>query len=281
MDFKLEPMNINGNTVDLISARKVWEYLEVKTAFTKWIKRKIKSGGFINNEDFIWFGKIDKQLVKIDQHNKHLLNTGAYQEFHITPSMARRLGMMEHTDKGNELRIKLDNIIKTAINNPLPQEMSPAEQLLANAQLHMQHEQAQKALENKIDVAKEEIDHRIDILEGTVKLAQSQEVRPQAGFYGIKYLKNTLASIFQKSHIEGITVDPTTSPKIRKCQCVKHVDETGVGLSAYTAYNQDDMLAVINFLTDPNNHTRVLKSNGEPSEKVKSPYYGQPFKYPI
>ena len=51
--FNLIQKKLNNETVNLISAREVWQRLQVKSKFADWIKNRIEKYEFLPNIDFI------------------------------------------------------------------------------------------------------------------------------------------------------------------------------------------------------------------------------------
>jgi len=89
--------NISSELVQTVNARTLWRWLEVKTDFSDWIKRRIQDGQFDENKDFV----IVPQKKVIDKINK--LETTLI-EYHITLDMAKHLAMLERNPKGREAR---------------------------------------------------------------------------------------------------------------------------------------------------------------------------------
>jgi hypothetical protein len=107
---------------------------------------------------------------------------------------------------------------------------------------------------------------------------KSQEVKPPKGYYSIKTLETAFAYKFPKAHIRGIINDPNTKHRIRVAKCKKYIEAT-LSFEEYLTYNKLDIGLVIKDLIST--RVRVIKADGKPSVKVRSPLYGQPFKYPV
>ena len=82
---------INNQKVNLVDARVLHEFLEVKTRFNDWIKNRIKEYSFAKHIDFASF-------------TKNLVSGGKQIEYHLTLDMAKELSMVERTEKGREAR---------------------------------------------------------------------------------------------------------------------------------------------------------------------------------
>lgn len=86
----LHETSVNHTTVPTANARELHTYLEVKTVFHDWIKRRIETYGFSQDIDY---------SVLISEHGP--LKT---IEYFVTLDMAKQLAMVERTDKGREAR---------------------------------------------------------------------------------------------------------------------------------------------------------------------------------
>lgn len=81
---------INQDIVSTVDARKLHEFLGVKTAFNDWISRRISTYGFVQDIDF---------CVLTSEYGP--ITT---KEYHLTFDMAKELSMVERTPKGKEAR---------------------------------------------------------------------------------------------------------------------------------------------------------------------------------
>lgn len=95
--FNLITKKINNETVNLISAREVWQRLKVKTKFADWIKSRIEKYEFIPNVDFI-VSKKKETINTIYEGAKVAI------EYYITIDMAKELCMLENNSIGREFR---------------------------------------------------------------------------------------------------------------------------------------------------------------------------------
>ena len=123
----------NEQGLSVVSARDLHQFLEVKTEFKDWMPRMLEYG-FEENKDFSAF------LSE---------STGGRpsKEFALTIDTAKEISMIQRTEKGKEARqyfIQCEKIAKEI------KTMSPAEQLLANAQLLVDIERKQKETESRM-----------------------------------------------------------------------------------------------------------------------------------
>ena len=95
--FNLIQKKLNNETVNLISAREVWQRLQVKSKFADWIKNRIEKYEFLPNIDFIVSKK--KETIKT-------IYEGAKVEieYYITINMAKELCMVENNEIGKQFR---------------------------------------------------------------------------------------------------------------------------------------------------------------------------------
>lgn len=95
--FVLTETKLNSETVQTVNARQLHKWLDVKTDYNDWIKRRIEDGRFIENKDFL---KIPQKKVcdKINNLTSKIL------DHHISLDMAKHLAMMERNEKGFEAR---------------------------------------------------------------------------------------------------------------------------------------------------------------------------------
>ena len=82
---------INGQYIDTVDARDLYEFLEVSARFNDWVLRRIEKYGFVENQDFTTF---TQKRVK----GRPSL------EYHLSLDMAKELSMVERTEKGKQAR---------------------------------------------------------------------------------------------------------------------------------------------------------------------------------
>lgn len=95
----LTESKINDESIQTVNARLLWKWIESKSRFNDWIKRRIQEGRFQENKDFITVLK--KMKVINQQVTTHV---GDPIEYYISLDMAKHLAMMERNDKGFEAR---------------------------------------------------------------------------------------------------------------------------------------------------------------------------------
>lgn len=95
----VETKEIDG--VITIDARELHKRLKVKTRFNDWINRRINEYEFIRFNEYVR-RKIDQSEKKVGRPRK---------EYNLTLSMACHLCIIENTELGKSLRIKLQKVI--------------------------------------------------------------------------------------------------------------------------------------------------------------------------
>ena len=96
---ELIKIEINENNEQVVSGRELHKFLEVKTKYVDWIKRKIEDYGFVENVDFIETNEVSQnwegsRMVKREKKN-HIMKL----------SMAKEVAMTENNDKGRQARL--------------------------------------------------------------------------------------------------------------------------------------------------------------------------------
>jgi len=81
---------INQQSVQLVDARLLHNFLEVVTRFNDWITRRIEEYGFIEGNDF--YSKLSKTKGR------------SKTDYHLTLDMAKELAMVERNEKGRQAR---------------------------------------------------------------------------------------------------------------------------------------------------------------------------------
>jgi phage antirepressor protein len=91
-------VSINESNEQIVSGRELYEFLEVKTKYKDWIKRKIEKYEFIENIDFV--------LVAQKRATNNPRNPYTLENEHILKlSMAKELAMLENNEKGKQARL--------------------------------------------------------------------------------------------------------------------------------------------------------------------------------
>ena len=108
------PIYENETKEKLINARELHIHLKNKRKFSDWIKQRINSYKFLENQDFIRF----HNFVKGDSKGYGNRST---IDFYITIDMAKELCMIENNEIGRQMRryfIEVEKRYRQIINNP-------------------------------------------------------------------------------------------------------------------------------------------------------------------
>ena len=92
---ELIKVEINKDNEQIVSARLLHEFLEVKTKFNDWINKRIEKYNFIENIDFVTLTqkKVTAQGNEIE-----------YKDYFLKIDMAKELSMIENNEKGSLAR---------------------------------------------------------------------------------------------------------------------------------------------------------------------------------
>lgn len=132
----IQPQQFNGETVDTVNARELHTFLESKQQFSDWIKGRIDTYQFLENQDFICVSE-NYETQRKDGQKGAVIRT----EYHITLDMAKELAMVERTAKGREARqyfIACEKVLIQQQTQPLgiePEFLEALQGELAIAQL--------------------------------------------------------------------------------------------------------------------------------------------------
>lgn len=94
------------NGEQLISARELHEFLEVKRDFSTWIKDRINKYGFEEGVDFVvmWSDPKTGDAVEFNGNVNSMVAKGFNTNYILKISMAKELSMVENNDKGSIAR---------------------------------------------------------------------------------------------------------------------------------------------------------------------------------
>jgi anti-repressor protein len=118
--IKVDSTTIGTEVKQTVNARDLHAFLEVGKDFSNWVKDRIESFGFVENQDFIVFAEPgEKGRPRID--------------YALTLDMAKELSMVERTDKGKQARqyfIECERVAKSATLPPIAPELQMAHAVL-------------------------------------------------------------------------------------------------------------------------------------------------------
>lgn len=93
--IKVTEERIGDDVINSVNARDLWEYLESKQKFTDWIRYRIKKTRYVEGVDYCSFHKNVKRTDGRGTQRK---------EYIISLEVAKNFAMMEHNEKGDEVR---------------------------------------------------------------------------------------------------------------------------------------------------------------------------------
>lgn len=91
--------HINQQTVQLINARELHQFLAVTTPFHKWMERRIFDYNFVQDIDFIGVDKIVRTEAGFFGSREIKV-----KDYHLTMDMAKELCMLERSELGRQAR---------------------------------------------------------------------------------------------------------------------------------------------------------------------------------
>lgn len=136
---ELIKITTNEEGSQVVSARELHGFLEVKTQFKDWIKRRIDDYEFIENQDF------EVSLI-FEQNSK---GGRPSKEYTLSIDMAKELSMIERSEKGKQARqyfIACENKLKEVVSKP----MTTAQMFALQAQALLEIEQRQIEQDERI-----------------------------------------------------------------------------------------------------------------------------------
>ncbi len=100
--------DIDSDTVQLVNARNLHQFIESSQDFSTWIKSRINDYSFIENVDYL----LHKFMEQLPSGAKHKI------DYHITIDMAKELAMVERNDKGKQARRYFIDCEKRLLESP-------------------------------------------------------------------------------------------------------------------------------------------------------------------
>ena len=88
---------LSGETIQLVDARLLHTFLESSQHFSDWIKSRIADYGFVNDQDFLVSEFYDTKSGR-GGNRKSII------DYHLSIAMAKELGMIERSGKGQQIR---------------------------------------------------------------------------------------------------------------------------------------------------------------------------------
>lgn len=202
-----------------VSARALYEYLGYNTTqWKRWYTKNIINNQFaIENEDYVGFDIMSNgnETMDFDTMSK-TSNIGGRptMDFAITLDFAKKLSMQAKTEKGEKAR-NYFIACEAKLKEIAPQKvLTPAEMLLQQAQIAVEHEKKITAISNDVDLLKAEL------AEVKAKSATRPEYFTIAGYASLRGFKvgNNIAKNLGKEATaicksNGYDIDEVTDPR--------------------------------------------------------------------
>lgn len=172
--IKIEKTQIGAEVLNSVNSREIYEYLEIATAYSEWIKRAIEKYDFMENQDYL--------VVLTDSKS-------GKRDYVVSMDMAKELCMVSNTAKGKETRKYFIEVEKIK-NKPLSfEEMAKQTILLADKRI--------KELENKIEIDKPKVNFANAITGTTSNIDFETFAKALYDTEGLKYGRNSLMKWFR------------------------------------------------------------------------------------
>jgi phage anti-repressor protein len=189
----------------VVSARELYGFLEVKQQFKDWIKNRIIKYGFLEGRDYIEVETVTETLVGDSEEvfHKTMKNpTGGRPstDYVLTLGMAKELSMVERNAKGKEARlyfIEREELARKLLEQqPAPPLLSTTEQVLL--QLMAQSNQLLANQQAQIETLRQDV--AAIIATGHKPAPRASTKRPASGGPHTKATASRPASLRQMIH---------------------------------------------------------------------------------
>jgi len=178
---KITKQQIGTTEVNSVNARDVHEYLEVKTAFSNWIKRAIEKYDFLDNTDYV-------KVTGAKNGNSQFSGLQERIDYIVTLDMAKELAMLENNPKGKEIR-KYFIECEKELKNQKPTMQIPTHLQTAKMLVNALEQNEKLILENKT------LEQTNTILMHTNKLYTATEIAKELGFPSATILNKKLEEL--------------------------------------------------------------------------------------
>ncbi|HIA3319420.1 TPA: antA/AntB antirepressor family protein [Escherichia coli] len=137
---------IANETALLCNARDLHAFLGVKKVFAAWITNRISEYEFIENQDYILLSNLGKQTSGRGGHNR--------KDYHLTLDTAKELAMVEHNEKGRQIRRYFIECEKK-LRSMQPAQQFTDEEIILLCYMQVQMENAQDICKRLYPIMKE------------------------------------------------------------------------------------------------------------------------------
>ncbi|EFH9742664.1 phage antirepressor Ant [Escherichia coli] len=137
---------IANETALLCNARDLHAFLEVGKDFSTWIRIRISEYEFTENQDFILLPRFGEQRKGRGGHNR--------KDYHLTLDTAKELAMVEHNEKGRQIRRYFIECEKK-LRSMQPAQQFTDEEIILLCYMQVQMENAQDICKRLYPIMKE------------------------------------------------------------------------------------------------------------------------------
>ncbi|EMV6193903.1 antA/AntB antirepressor family protein [Escherichia coli] len=130
----------------LVNARDLHTFLGVGKRFASWITERIAEYGFVENQDYILVSNLGKQTSGRGGHNR--------KDYHLTLDTAKELAMVEHNEKGRQIRRYFIECEKK-LRSMQPAQQFTDEEIILLCYMQVQMEKAQDISKRLYPILKE------------------------------------------------------------------------------------------------------------------------------
>ncbi|KJU86980.1 anti-repressor protein [Candidatus Magnetobacterium bavaricum] len=104
--LQLRTSRMGNESIQTVNAKNLHAWLEVKTGYNAWIKRRIEENGFVKDIDYVEvLIKNDQKSIHADSRKRTPDSGRPETEHHLTLDMAKQIAAAERNDKGKEARL--------------------------------------------------------------------------------------------------------------------------------------------------------------------------------
>jgi phage anti-repressor protein len=175
-DAELVPIDLESGSEFRVDARDLHARLEIGKVFGAWIKDRIESAGFVENEDYsVCFPKSESKECGVAGKGRGGHNAVEYK---LTLDTAKELAMLERTDIGRRVRKYFIRCEKELAKRPIATALDFSDPLTA-ARLYIEAEEGRRTALVLVDKQERELelkdveigekDSRIDLLTSKVE----------------------------------------------------------------------------------------------------------------
>jgi anti-repressor protein len=195
----------------LVDARELHEFLGNKREFANWIKSRILTYGFVEDQDFTSF----------DKNVKREKGASVRKEYALTLNMAKELSMVENNEKGKQARRYFIEMEQKAISQI---RKEPSKKELAQWVIQLEEQKEALEMDNKLKESQiinqnlqiRTMQPKAELMERVMDLGDNVDVGQVAKILELPFGRNTL---FYKLRQDGTFFKNRNEPKQNYVAC--------------------------------------------------------------